>query len=140
MDKTIVIALIAAAGPLIAASFGLLYYRQTKGKKISEIGIDEATRNKIVNDAAMINQQREQLREEWWITQVKKLRDEIGDERDLSNRRFKRLNQIEDWAMLHMAWDRKAWAKLLEDDPDFPPPPPIPEDTAHERTAGNGAS
>jgi hypothetical protein len=132
---TFVLGVIAAVPPVAAAATGLFYFRLNKTKKLGEIGIDDQTRNKLAQDAAMINQQREQEREQWWGRQVKTLRDEINDERTLSNRRFRRLNQIENWATRHVSWDRKAWALLLEQYPDFEPPPPLPDEIV--RSADN---
>jgi len=93
-----------------------------------KIEIDEVTKAQLVQDAANANIKREQEREEWWSSQVRSMRGEIEEERRLSNRRFRRLNAVESWAMLHVAWDRKAWSKLLEYDPDFEPPPMLPEE------------
>ena len=131
----IILGLFAAAGPLLASVGGLLFYRQNKIKKNLDISqqqvgieIDETTRNKLVQEAATINQEREQKREEWWGEQIQMLRSEIESERKLSNRRYRRLNQIEEWAMLHLAWDRRAWAQLRETHPDFGEPPWLPDE------------
>lgn len=146
----IVLGFFAALAPLAAVVSGVVFYRQTKAKKDLEvvhertsIEIDEATRNKLIQDASSVNQQREQERETWWASQVTVLRAEIESERRLSNRRFRRLNQLEEWATWHVAWDRKAWTKLLETYPEFEAPPALPEELEHEVTArrergGNG--
>jgi hypothetical protein len=132
----LILAMVAAASPLGAILGGVVYYRQNRQKKDLElvqtrtqIEIDETTRNKLIQEAATVNQEREQRREEWWGQQIKVLRDEIEAERQLSNKRFRRLNQLEEWATLHVAWDRKAWARIREDDPEFEPPPTLPEYT-----------
>jgi hypothetical protein len=141
----LLLAFFAALSPLAAAIGGMLFYRENKRKKgldlvqqAINIEIDENTRNKLVQEAAQLNQVREEEREEWWSRQIQTLRDEIDAERRLSNRRFRRLNQLEDWAMLHVAWDRKAWASLKETYPDWDPPPVLPEDIAAIERELNG--
>lgn len=126
----------AALGPLTAS---LLYYRQTKAKKELDLSqqqvgikIDETTHNKLIQEAANINQEREERREKWWGDQIGLLRQEIESERQLSNRRFRRLNQLEDWATRHMAWDRKAWTIISENDPEFEQPPMLPDEARAE--------
>lgn len=135
----LVLGLVALLPTLIG---GTVWYRQNKRRREldnvqAEVGIDqtkvkieidEATKNQLVQDAANANLRREQEREEWWARQVRTLREEIEDERTLSNKRFRRLNQIEEWAMLHVAWDRKAWARILESEADFPAPPYLPDE------------
>jgi hypothetical protein len=135
----LVLGIFAALGPIIGAVGGMRFHRQTKAKKELEverergaIGIDEATRNKLVQDAARLDQEREQKREEWWGSQIQMLRDEIEAERVLSNKRYRRLNQLENWAMSHVAWDRKAYTRLRETYPDFEEPPLLPEDFSAE--------
>lgn len=145
----IVLAIAAAVSPSAAVVGGVLFYRQNKQKKDIEVAhgqvqveIDEETRNRLIQDAASVSQEREERREDWWAGQIKVLRDEIEAERKLSNRRFRRLNQLEDWAMLHVAWDRKAWGRIRETDPDFEAPPALPEEMVTEvkrrREEGNG--
>jgi hypothetical protein len=135
----LLLALASTSSPLAAILGFILYYRQNKQKKDLDllrdkglIQIDESTHNKLVLEAATINQQREQEREAWWVGQISTLRVEIEAERRLSHRRFLRLNQLEDWATLHVSWDRKAWNKLLEIDPEFAPPPLLPEEIISE--------
>jgi hypothetical protein len=123
-------------GTIIAA---VVFYRLNKAKKVVGIEIDEETKNKLANEAAQINQDREQKREEWWTEQFTKLRDELAAETSLSNKRWRRMHQLEDWAMSHVAWDRRAWFTLRETHPDFPAPPPIPEEIVYEREQGNGS-
>lgn len=133
--EALVLGVVAAIGPVSATISGVFYFRQNKQRKdlaiardVVGIQIDETTRNNLIQDAASINQKREQEREDWWSNQIKVLREEIETERRLSHKRFRRLNQLEDWATLHMSWDRKAWNRLLETDPDFDPPPVLPEE------------
>lgn len=132
--KDVILAVIAILGPVIAAFGGLRFHRQNKQKLELDnqragvgIEIDEATHNKLVQDAATINQEREQKREEWWGSQIQMLRDEIEAERKLSNVRFRRLNELENWATLHVIWDRRAYAYIHDQVPDFEPPPELPQ-------------
>lgn len=135
----LILGFFGALGPITAMVTGLLFFRQIRAKKNLDldqqqvgIKIDETTHNKLVQEAANINQEREQRREKWWSEQIGLLREEIEAERRLSNRRFRRLNHLEDWATRHMAWDRKAWAKIAENDPDFEQPPMLPDEVEDE--------
>lgn len=138
----IILTIFSGSSPIVAGVLGLFYYRQTKRSKElandrqeidnkaaeNKIQLDAATRSRLVEEAATVNEEREQRREDWWGSQIKVLRSEIQAERELSNRRFRRLNQLEDWATQHVVWDRKAWSKIAEIDPDFDLPPALPDE------------
>lgn len=138
----VVLSVAASLSPLGAVVMGILYHRQNKRRKDLEneqieldnrktehqILLDDTTRSRLIEEAATVNEEREQRREEWWGSQISMLRSEIEAERTLSNRRFKRLNQLESWATQHVVWDLKAWNKIREIDPHFEPPPSLPDE------------
>jgi hypothetical protein len=138
----IVLTVFSGSSPVMAGVLGMLYYRQTKRTKdldndrraidnqaaAHKIELDAATRSRLVEEAATVNEDREQRREDWWAAQVGVLRSEIRAERELSNQRFKRLNQLEIWATQHVIWDRKAWNKIHELGANIEPPPDLPDE------------
>lgn len=131
----VLLTVFSASSPIAAAVVGLAFYRENKRKKQLEIQreegqivLDENTRNRLVQEAANLSQEREERREEWWGRQIDTLRREIDSERKLSNRRFRRLNQLEEWATRHVMWDRKAWSTIMALDNSFPPPPVLPDE------------
>lgn len=138
----IILTAMSGSSPIAAGVLGLFYYRQTKRSKelendrreidnkaaVNKIELDSATRSRLVEEAATVNEEREQRREDWWAAQVGVLRSEIKAERELSNQRFKRLNQLEIWATQHVIWDRKAWNKIHELGANIEAPPDLPDE------------
>lgn len=138
----IVLTVLSGSSPLGAMAMGLMYLRQNRRTKDldndrkaldnrkaeHQIELDAATRSRLVEEAATVNEEREQRREEWWASQIRLLRQEIEAERKLSNRRFQRLNQLEIWATKHVIWDRKAWNKIEQLGATIEPPPDLPEE------------
>lgn len=136
----IILTVFSGSSPVMAIILGLMFYRQNRRTKDLEndrreldnrsaanrIEIDAATKSRLVEEAATINEDREQRREDWWGRQIAVLRAEIDAERTLSYKRFRRLNQLEEWATRHVMWDRKAWVKI--GDPDFEKPPELPDE------------
>jgi hypothetical protein len=143
----------SSASPVGAIVMGILYWRQNnrrkkiendalelqnqkakgqieiEGKKADiEIELDAETKSRLVQEAASVNEERERRREEWWAEQLGLVRGEIAAERSLSNKRFRRLNNLEIWATKHVVWDRKAWNKIEELGGTIEAPPDLPED------------
>ena len=148
----VLLTIFSASSPLGAIVMGVLFYRQNnRAKKIendrneldikkekNQIQLDDATRSRLVQEAATVNEDREQRREEWWASQIGKLRKEVEAERDLSAQRFRRLNQLEIWATKHVIWDRKAWNKIEELGGQIEPPPDLPDEIRHTNGHNGG--
>lgn len=131
MTKPIIEALILLLGGLATLSGVILNWRNRKltdTKLTAQIGIDEATKSKIVQDAAHSVEQDYLNRLADFRVEISRLSQELNNERNRSSQWRDRMMAMEDFFFTrHMPWDRRMCVVAREHDWEVDDPPSIME-------------
>jgi hypothetical protein len=94
-------------------------------KQHGEIELTQELKQLIAAEAAKLNSDERIEAERWWSEQIESLRADLREEAELARNARREVNRLVAWADTHQMWDRQAWRKAIESDPQFPPPPQL---------------
>lgn len=141
MNATTIASLLLGGGGALTGFYAIYTQIRDRGRSVrkqeSDLRLDEATERRIITEAAKIGSDERIEAERWWSQQIDDLRADLREESTLARDARREVNRLVAWADSHQEWDRRAWRKAMETDPQFPPPPqlehgaPLPGNGTH---------